>query len=176
MDFFLLFAPKVIILDDAQAIFFLRLCKDSQGILLRFSLELSKYDAEGQIVPHSQQQVATGSAMSLKPRFTLPYVVEELLPDGSSALIENLNTSHIMKAHFSNLKVINYHPAVNHVHANFDNDLQSAIDRDTNDNLDKNLSKMLTQGTSLLTRTVRPLGDVNWEKDHRKRTRLQISR
>ncbi len=46
MDLFLRFEPKMVILVDAQAIIFLRLCKDSQGILLRFSLELSKYYAE----------------------------------------------------------------------------------------------------------------------------------
>ncbi len=44
--FFLRFASKLIILIDAKSILFLRLCKESQGILLRFSLELSKYDAE----------------------------------------------------------------------------------------------------------------------------------
>ncbi len=51
MDFFLRFASKLIILIDAKSIVFLRLCKESQGILLRFSLELSKYDAEIHHVP-----------------------------------------------------------------------------------------------------------------------------
>ena len=46
MDFYLRFAKKVIILVDARAIIFLRMCKDSAGILLRFSLEISKYEAE----------------------------------------------------------------------------------------------------------------------------------
>ena len=46
MDFYLRFANKVIILIDAKAILYLRMCKDSAGILLRFSLEISKYDAE----------------------------------------------------------------------------------------------------------------------------------
>ena len=43
MDFFLRWANDIIILVDAKAICYLRLCKDSAGILLRFSLELSKY-------------------------------------------------------------------------------------------------------------------------------------
>ena len=43
LDFFLRYAPKLTILVDAKAIIFLRLCKDSSGILLRFSLELSSY-------------------------------------------------------------------------------------------------------------------------------------
>ena len=46
MDYFLRHAAKITILVDAKAIIFLRLCKDSSGILLRFSLELSKYEAE----------------------------------------------------------------------------------------------------------------------------------
>jgi hypothetical protein len=36
---------------------FLRLCKESQGILLRFSLELSKYDAEIHHVPGIESEV-----------------------------------------------------------------------------------------------------------------------
>ena len=46
MDFYLRFANKVVILVDARAIIYLRMCKDSAGILLRFSLEISKYEAE----------------------------------------------------------------------------------------------------------------------------------
>ena len=51
MDFFLLHCPKIIIMIDAQAIIFLRLCRESTGILLRFSIELSKYEAEIEHVP-----------------------------------------------------------------------------------------------------------------------------
>ena len=58
LDFFLRFAPKVIIKVDAKSILFLRLCKDSAGILLRFSVELSKYEAEIHHVPGSQNEVS----------------------------------------------------------------------------------------------------------------------
>jgi hypothetical protein len=57
MDFFLRFADNIKILVDAQAILFLRLCKDSAGILLRFSLELSKYEAEIHHVPGVENEV-----------------------------------------------------------------------------------------------------------------------
>jgi hypothetical protein len=57
MDFFLRFANNIKILVDAQAILFLRLCKDSAGILLRFSLELSKYEAEIYHVPGVENEV-----------------------------------------------------------------------------------------------------------------------
>jgi hypothetical protein len=46
MDFFLRFATKIIILVNPQAILFVRMCHESTGILLRFSMELSLYDCE----------------------------------------------------------------------------------------------------------------------------------
>ena len=41
MDFYLGFGNKVIILIDAKAIIYFRMCKDSAGILLRSSLEIN---------------------------------------------------------------------------------------------------------------------------------------
>jgi len=58
MDFYLRFANKLIFLVDAKSILFLRLCKESAGILLRFSLELSKYDAEIYHVPGSENTIS----------------------------------------------------------------------------------------------------------------------
>jgi hypothetical protein len=83
---------------------------------------------------------------------------------------KHLHSGHIMKAHFSNLKVINYHPAGNRVH-----DQQEALESDAPEDLDEDLTELLSQQTSLLTRTVRPLGDLNWENDHRNRTRARFA-
>jgi hypothetical protein len=58
MDFFLRFAPKLVFLIDAKSIIFLRLCRESAGILLRFSLELSKYDAEIHHVPGTKNEIS----------------------------------------------------------------------------------------------------------------------
>ena len=58
MDFFLRFAPKLVILIDAKSIVFLRLCKESAGILLRFSVELSKYEAEIHHVPGVKNEIS----------------------------------------------------------------------------------------------------------------------
>ncbi len=58
MDFFLRFANKLVILIDTKSILFLRLCKESQGILLRFSLELSKYEAEIHHAPGVENEVS----------------------------------------------------------------------------------------------------------------------
>jgi len=58
MDFFLRFAPKLIIKVDAKSILFLRLCKDSAGILLRFSVELAKYETEIHHVPGVKNEIS----------------------------------------------------------------------------------------------------------------------
>ena len=58
MDFFLRFAAKIVLLVDAKSILFLRMCKESTGILLRFSLELSKYEAEIYHIPGEQNQIS----------------------------------------------------------------------------------------------------------------------
>jgi hypothetical protein len=58
MDFFLRFANKLIILVDAKSIIYLRLAKESSGILLRFSIELSKYNAELHHIPGEQNVVS----------------------------------------------------------------------------------------------------------------------
>ena len=58
LDFFLPYAPKVIIKVDAKSILYLRLCKDSAGILLRFLLDLSKYEAEIHHVPGAKNEVS----------------------------------------------------------------------------------------------------------------------
>ncbi len=80
-----------------------------------------------------------------------------------------------MKAHFSNLKVINYHPAGNRVHANFDNDLQEALEKDTQvDSEDDELTQMLSQRNTLLTRTTRALGDADWTNDGQNETQARF--
>ena len=96
----------------------------------------------GQIVAHRQLQLATGSAMGMKPKYTGPYTIIELNPDGCSATIEHLYTGHIMQAHFTNLQVISFHTKVgNRVDGNFDDTL---ID-------------MISKKSTLLTKTKRKL-------------------
>ena len=51
LDFFLRFASRLVMLIDARAILFLRICKESAGILMRFSQELARYEAEIYHVP-----------------------------------------------------------------------------------------------------------------------------
>ena len=56
--FFLAYAPKVILLVDSKALTYIRLAKESSGILLRFSLELSKYEADIIHVPGIQNEIS----------------------------------------------------------------------------------------------------------------------
>ena len=103
----------------------------------------------GQIVAHRQLQLATGTAMGMKPKHTGPYIIIALHPDGCSATIEHLHTGHIMNAHFTHLHVISFHAGVgNRVDANFD-------DR---------LLDMLSKKSTLLTKTVREL-DISTDFD-----------
>ena len=58
MDFFLKFAPKLILLVDSKALTYIRLAKDGSAILLRFSLELSKYEADLIHIPGAQNEIS----------------------------------------------------------------------------------------------------------------------
>ena len=58
MEFFIRYAPKLIILVDAKALIYIRLAKESTGILLRFSLELSKYEADIIHVPGKDNEIS----------------------------------------------------------------------------------------------------------------------
>jgi len=58
MEFFIRYAPKLVILVDAKSLIYIRLAKESTGILLRFSLELSKYDADIIHVPGIQNEIS----------------------------------------------------------------------------------------------------------------------
>jgi hypothetical protein len=58
MDYYIHFAKKLIILVDSKALTYIRLAKESSGILLRFSLELSKYDADIIHVPGEQNEIS----------------------------------------------------------------------------------------------------------------------
>ena len=82
----------------------------------------------GDLVAHKQLQLATGSAMGMKPRHNGPYVIVAFDDDGISATIEHLHSGIQIKAHFSNMSLVNFHPKSNRVQAEFDNDLLDMID------------------------------------------------
>jgi len=57
-DFFLRYAKQVVLRVDAKSLTYLRMAKEGSGILLRFSLELSKYEASIEHVPGEKNVVA----------------------------------------------------------------------------------------------------------------------
>jgi hypothetical protein len=67
----------------------------------------------GQSVAHRQLQVATGPGMGMKPKYTGPYIVEAIDDDGVSATIVHIHTGQQMKAHFTNLSIIDFRPKAN---------------------------------------------------------------
>ena len=77
----------------------------------------------GEVVLHKQLQLATGTNMGMKPKFTGPYVVTSLNKSESSAIIENLRNGRTMKAHFTNLQLFSYHPDF----ARLPNDFESTL-------------------------------------------------
>jgi len=83
----------------------------------------------GEIVACRQLQVSTGPNSSMKPKLTGPYAVIAINNEQCSCTIEDLNTGSQSKEHFTNLVLINYHPAFNRVHSNFDADIADMIER-----------------------------------------------
>ena len=74
----------------------------------------------GELVLHKSLQLATGTNMALKPRMLGPYCIVAIEKHGSSALIENMKTKKVSKAHFSNLQLLNYCPNTARVSHRFD--------------------------------------------------------
>jgi hypothetical protein len=59
----------------------------------------------------------------MKPKFDGPYTIVSFDKDGISARIENLDTGRQMRAHFTNMMPINFHPLANRAKTNFDDNL-----------------------------------------------------
>ena len=83
----------------------------------------------GMIVAHRQLQYSTGPGSSLKPKYTGPYIILEIDQDGSSVTMEHINSNKQIKAHFSNITPIGFHPKHNRVHEKFDEDLTNMLSK-----------------------------------------------
>jgi hypothetical protein len=75
---------------------------------------------EGQVVLHRQLQVSTGQGGAFKPNFTGPYVINKISKNQSSATIQHLHTGNEIKAHFTNIQLLQYDPATARLPSNFD--------------------------------------------------------
>ena len=74
------------------------------------ALSHRKIFKKGDVVLQRKLTFATGPGKAMKPTFKGPYVITEIDKDLSSALIEDLNTGEILRAHFTNLTPLSYHP------------------------------------------------------------------
>ncbi len=59
----------------------------------------------------------------MKPKFNGPNTIMSFDEDGVSPRIKNLDTGRQMRAHFTNMMTINFHPSVNRAQTNFDDQL-----------------------------------------------------
>jgi hypothetical protein len=64
----------------------------------------------GTLVLHRQLQVSTGKASGYQPKFTGPYVVLSTNDRESYAMVEHLHNGRIIKGHYNNLHLLQFHP------------------------------------------------------------------
>jgi hypothetical protein len=62
----------------------------------------------GDLVAHKCLQASTGTSSKYKPLFTGPYVIIKLDKDGCTAVLEHLGTRRLIRAHFTNMQLLNY--------------------------------------------------------------------
>jgi hypothetical protein len=91
--------------------------------------------------------------MGMKPKHNGPYVIVAFDDDQVSATIEHLHTGVQMKAHFTNMSIVNFHPTANRVHSDFDSDIQDMVD------LLGNKSTSLSKTRRLVTFPTDPMDD-----------------
>ena len=84
--------------------------KSEQNKTFKNATRVLKTFKLGSLVLHRQLQVSTGPSSSMKPKFTGPYVITSLNKDESTAHIEHIKSGNMLKAHFSNLQLLNFNP------------------------------------------------------------------
>ena len=107
--------------NESRAVAQGRVLKHNEDVMTYRNIHRStKTFKVGELVLHKSLQLATGSNMALKPRMLGPYCIVAIEKHGSSALIENMKTKKVSKAHFSNLQLLNYCPNTARVSHKFD--------------------------------------------------------
>jgi hypothetical protein len=77
----------------------------------------------GQVVVQRNLQLATGPGKAMQPKYNGPYVIVSLDKDGSSALLEHMHSNQQVRAHFSNISLLNYSPEYHRAPQKFDEQL-----------------------------------------------------
>ena len=124
--------------------------KNRQVQTYRNQSRLDKSFRQGQIVLHRQLQVSTGTGGALKPKFTGPYVIEEIDKDDSSATLEHLHTKQRMQAHFTNIQLFEFDPVSTRLPEDFDDQLKDVL---TNKSSDDKYRQVSQKKRKLLNKT-----------------------
>jgi len=69
---------------------------------------LLKEFKEGDLVLHKQLQASTGIGSKYKPLLTGPYSIIKINDDKCTAMLENLSNKNVIKAHFTNMQLLNF--------------------------------------------------------------------
>ncbi|MGL6003482.1 reverse transcriptase domain-containing protein [Aeromonas sobria] len=94
--------------------------KNSENNTYKNQNKILKQFKIGSLVIHKQMQASTGSSSKYKPLFTGPYTILRINSDKCSALLEHLHHGNIIKAHFTNMQILNFDPEINKARDNFD--------------------------------------------------------
>jgi transposase InsO family protein len=81
----------------------------------------------GSLVLHKQMQVSTGTSSKWKPIFKGPYVIIKLNDDKCTAIIEHLQDKSLVKAHFTNLQLLEWNPETIRFKTAFDDQLKELL-------------------------------------------------
>jgi hypothetical protein len=82
--------------------------KDNQTRMNKKRYE-KKFEVGSQVL-HRQLQCATGTASSLHPKFNGVFTIEAINPDKVTAMIRNITTGRVIKAHFDNMQEVHLSP------------------------------------------------------------------
>ncbi len=85
----------------------------------------------GSLVLHKCLQASTGTSSKYKPLFSGPYVILKIDKDGCTAALEHITTGKLIRAHFTNMQLLNYSPESIRLRGLFDQDfLQKLVNNE----------------------------------------------
>jgi hypothetical protein len=87
----------------------------------------SKTFKPGQIDLQRNLQLATGPGKAMQPKYNGPYVIISIDKDQSSALLEHMHSNTQVRAHFSNITLLNYLPNYHKAPGRYDTEMLQFI-------------------------------------------------
>jgi hypothetical protein len=100
---------------------------NSRNITYRNLHRSDKTFKVGDVVLHSQKQVAVGPYKSIQPKYTGPYHIDSINTDDVTAVLINMATRRSVIAHFSNIQKLFHDPHFNRLPDNFDDNMLALL-------------------------------------------------